>query len=196
MNTNKSVFINGVIRFGLISAAVFALYCILIYVLEVNIFAPFFSIFSLLLTILFMVVPMVMGIRYINKMQVSPMGFGSKYLAALLIGFIGMLVYSILFWILMYQVDPAYMAGMQEQFISDMYDRFAEAGMSEDLVASQMERIIRQMERAKDPVRNLLTSLASSIITPGLIGLIVAAAVNTRRYHEDHIVVLDEETGK
>lgn len=194
MNTNKSVFINGVVRFGLISAAVFVLYSILIYVLEVNIFAPFFSIASLLLTILFMVVPMVMGIRYINKMQVSAMGFGSKYLAAVLIGFMGMLMYSIVFWILMYQVDPAYMAGLQDRFVSDMYDRLGNAGMSEEMITSQMERIIRQMEKAKDPVRNLLTSLASSIITPGLIGLIVAAAVNTRRYHEDNIVVLDEET--
>ncbi len=193
MKTERSIFINGVLRFGMIAAAIFAVYSILLYVLEVNIFAPLFSILSLLLMILFMVIPMVLGIKHINKLSSDPMGFGGKYLAAIFIGFLGMLVYSIVFWVLMFQVDPNYMAGMQEQFMSDMYDRFAEMGMSEDMVATQMEKIIAQFEKAKDPVRSLLTSLASSVITPALVGLIVAAAVNTRRFHEENVVILDEE---
>lgn len=192
MKTVRQIFMQGILRFGLISAVIFAVYAILIYVLEVNIFAPFFSIFSLLLTILFIVIPMVLCIRYINKQLTAPMGFGQKYLAALLTGFIGMLVYSIVFWLLMYVVDPDYMKGLQEQFMTDMYERLANAGLAEDAINQQMERIVRQLERGKDPIRNLLTSLASAAGTPAIIGLIVAASVNTRRFHEENVVIIEE----
>jgi hypothetical protein len=192
MKTGKSVFLNGILRFGLISAAVFAVYATLIYVLEVNIFATFFSMFSFLLMILFMVIPMVMGIRYINKQLTHPMAYGSKFLTSMLIGFIGMVVYAFVFWILMFKVDPAYMAGLQERFITDLYDKLAAYNLTEEQIQTSMARATKQMEAMKDPVKYLLTQLASSIILPALTSLIVAASVNTRRYHEDHVVVLDE----
>ncbi len=192
MKTKVSVFLNPILQFGLVSGALFLVYIILLYVLEVNIYSVFFSFVSLLFIILFIVVPMVMGIKKINKRCDHPMNYGQKFITAFFIGLIGMVIYTLLFIVLFYYIDYEYMAGLRDQFLITMEERLGNAGMSEEMFQTQMARISKQMERAADPLYTLGTTLLSSVITPAITALIVAAAVNTRKHHENQVVIIEE----
>lgn len=174
--------------FGLITGAIFSVYVLLLYLLGVNLFGAF-AIVDFIVKIAFIVVLMVKGIKEINKIAGQPLSYGKKYLISLIIGFIGLLIYSIIYYLIFFVVDPETTKEMIDNFIIVTEERLIRSGLSDSMIEKQMSRIVAQMDNAD----NFANFLLSSILTPALIGLIVAASVNTKRYNQEKFEDINEE---
>ncbi|MFO7721929.1 MAG: DUF4199 domain-containing protein [Bacteroidales bacterium] len=192
MKSTCNHFLQLPLRYGLFGGLILAVYTIVLYLLEINLFGTFFSLLNMLILIGVIVIFMVITIRKVNASMPEPLNYWKKYLVAFLTGIIAMLIYSVAFYAVFYLLDPEYMQDMVDGFLVKMEEYFINAGLSEEMLQEQMAKLIKRMERTSDPLRSMGTTLLSSLITPGIIGLIVAAAVNTRKHHDEQLVIIDE----
>jgi hypothetical protein len=192
MKTTGNQFLQLPLRFGLFGGLLLAVYIFLLYLLEINLFGTFFSIFNFLMLIAVIVVFMVLAIRKVNAVQAEPLGYWKKFTVALVTGVIAMLIYSFAFYAVFFLLDPGYMQGLVDQFLVKMEEYFMNAGFSDEMLQVQMGKLVKRMEKAVDPAASMISTLISAVVTPAVIGLIVAASVNTRQHHEEQVVIIDE----
>jgi hypothetical protein len=191
MNTQHSFLVNTALRYGLFTGVGLVLYVLLLYVLQVNIFAVWFSPVQFVLMYGFIIFMMVKAIRKINTSAASPLLFGQKYLTAVLTGLGGMLMYSLAYLLVYYVFDKAHLYELIDTLIYNVEEMMMRAGMDGPKLEQEMGKIVRRMDRIKDLGYAAWTSLLSAIVSPGIIGLIVGAAVNTRKHHEKFYVDME-----
>jgi hypothetical protein len=192
MKPTGNQFLQIPLRFGLFGGLLLAVYTIILYLLEVNLYGPLFSIMNLLILIGVIVVFIVIAIRKVNAVMPQPLNYWKKYLVSLITGIVAMMIYSFAFYALFFLLDPEYMQGLVDQFLIKMEEYFMNAGLSEEMMQEQMSKLVTRMEKASDPLRSLVNMLISSLVTPAIIGLITAASVNTRKHHEEQLIIIDE----
>lgn len=188
----NEIYSRQILKHGLLTGAIFLVYIVLLYVFEVNLFNPAFAFLNFLLMVLILLIPMVKSIHTINRTLESAMPFGGKFLSAFLIGFIGFVCYSVIFYLLFQVIDPEYMKGMVADFIVFISEKLESAGLSEQDIESKIAKIIHQTESASNPATVIKTTFMSALLYPAALGVIVAAAVNTKRYHQDKMFIIDE----
>jgi hypothetical protein len=192
MITFKQLFPKIALQNGLIAGAVFAVYTVLLYVFDVNLFNTGFTFLNFLMIILILVFFMVKGVKTINRGMGHPLSYGQKFVSALLIGMIAVLISSIVSNLLYMVIDPEAMTGMMERFVVDLEAKLERAGMSDEMIETQMTKVATKLQNARDPWKVVTSSLINIAIMPAIVGLIVAAAVNTRKYHEEQVVIIEE----
>jgi hypothetical protein len=192
MKPTGNQFLQIPLRFGLFGGLLLAVYTIILYLLEVNLYGPLFSIMNLLILIGVIVVFIVIAIRKVNAVMPQPLNYWKKYLVSLITGIVAMMIYSFAFYALFFLLDPEYMQSLVDQFLIKMEEYFMNAGLSEEMMQEQMSKLVTRMEKASDPLRSLVNMLISSLVTPAIIGLITAASVNTRKHHEEQLIIIDE----
>jgi hypothetical protein len=191
MNAQPVSLMNTALRFGLFTGLGLVLYVVLLYVLQVNIFAIYFSIVQFVIMYGFIIFMMVKAIRKINALSSSPLMFGQKYLAALTTGIVGMLMYSVTYLLIYYVFDKAYLVELIENMIYNVEEMMMRAGLDGASLEKEMGKLVVRMERVKDIGYATWTTLLSAVVSPGVIGLIVGAAVNTRKHHEKYENAID-----
>lgn len=191
MKSHSESLVNTAMRFGLLTGLGLVLYVVVLYVLKVNLFAVGFSAVQFVLMYGFIVFMMVRAIRKINSLSAYPLMFGHKFLAAFITGLGGMLMYTLAYLLIYYVFDKAALYEMVETLIYNVEEMMMRAGLDGAQLEQEMGKMVRRMERTKEIGYAAWTSLLSAIIAPAVVGLIVGAAVNTRKHHEKYYQEVD-----
>jgi uncharacterized membrane protein YraQ (UPF0718 family) len=158
--------LNQALKYGLITGLVLIAYSVVLYAVDVNIFALTFSMINGLVTFGFMIV---LAVIAINKTRDEALGEKITYIQALIVGFVVLLVSGYLnnffSYILNTYVDPEYMARQLDNMIAAWEGKMPE---------ESLDQMIEKVEENMEPTSALLKGIW---ITP-LIGLVVSAIIS------------------
>lgn len=157
------------LKFGLISGFVLIIYNVLLYALDIDIFSIVFSLVNALLFFGLMIAFAVIGV---NKMRDEDLDKKISYLQAAVGSFVILLISlylaNIFSYILNGQIDPAYLPGKMDGFVSNMEGKVTE---------EQLNDMIKGLEENLDPAKAIIKSIWMSPLISAVIAAIIAAFI-------------------
>lgn len=157
------------LKHGLITGLALIAYSVVLYVLDMNMFSPFFAILNGLITFGLM---FFMAIWAINKTRDTLLFGKINFLQAWLIGtvalVVAMYINSIFSVILNGYIDPAHMAKQLDNFLYSMEGKIPEATLD-----TMMDTMKENMDPMKSFVKGLWMIPAISIVLGAILALFV-----------------------
>ena len=164
--------LNNAHRYGLVMGGVMIVIGMLYYVFEVNMFSIGFSIIGSLVNISIIIITMVMSTKnYRIKYMDGKINYGKCMLNCWITAFVALLISGIFSFLFYYLFDPAYMPAQIEKFREMMETKLPE---------EKLDEIINRMMDGLSPLKQLQSTLISSIVFSGIVALITSIFIKKK----------------
>lgn len=157
---------NQAVKFGLITGMALIAYVVVLYVTNMDLFSPVFSILNGLITFGIMIFMAVFTINKTRDLHLEgKITFLQAWLAGAVMLVITMILQNLFNYLLNAVIDPSYMAAQLDGMIANMEGKVPE---------ETLEGIIESVEENLDPLKNLVKS---TWLSP-LVALVLSAIIS------------------